>query len=344
MSETPISQEAITQPAELNFIFWSHVEENVPELLEVLDPYDVIFLESSPNGPKRQKLIAEAIINKFLGGELSRQHQGVLNYEYGEAADLFTYGNMRKLVEKNLSGEERGIVERYHDSGKTVRFLDTNPKDNPDVVELVGRASEVRARMNLSAHRREKSSVDQNMSDLEELIGLRAAADVIREGVIEKQLDNLLPQYPNKRIAVVYGSSHTAISFKYLDAGMARRMFLNEDSAGGVKKIHDVTNEAVRSLRFGKPLPKKLLQRILFRSSVLAELLAMKSEQDVLDMLDKMDNFDPDSMKKTDIAGRLAREISDEQLDEFVVYLDEVLHGFQPGDLARLHQFLQDFI
>ena len=341
--QLPVSKEVnIDQQQELpvEFIFWRHIPEYVPELINELGNAEVILIETSPLIPKRKKAIVEALLNSLTGSELTRKQQSLLVYTLGENYEDYIEEHKDELS-RNFTPEQLAIAQEFEGSGKTVRFLDANPTDNPDIIEDILAARKYEEEATEKSSRGEIKSIDENIEQILEIISFKAKSGRDRDKVAEAQIHDFMEQFEGKRIKVVYGSIHTGISHNMVRERLATRKFL-----GGsvVKQSYNLDSQIIRGEIFGKPVPENLASRLLLKMLISSLLIRENGSSGNQEVIQSIRSFSSNSINASDLANDIARDLTDDQVAKFEQVFDQSLKGHDPRDKKALDEFIDNLL
>jgi hypothetical protein len=322
------------EQAQLDFIFWRHIPQNEQAMLDSLEEADAILLESHPQQKKRDKLIQEAVLNKVLGGELTAREKGVLNFEFGKYADRVNYQSVKELLPGILGGVEIAIADKYHDSGKIVRLLDANPDDYPEISQ---RLDEDVTPFAVSSF---EDFTTKTLERIKETNGIHNLSE--RDPVIIDQIKRHREAFEDKKIVVVYGANHTAISHPFIKKGEAKRRFIgSERGHKPVKVRYSIDSMVVRTVGFGKDLNEDLIDRLAVKSILFTQFFGARQEEDLSKLQQELRSYQNDAISVSDQASQAALAISSEELDRFKTVFDEATKSPSEQTKQKLHEFVR---
>ncbi len=311
-------------------------------MLPYLDDADVVLLETTPLEQKRSKIVREALLNRLLGGPLTARQTNILAYEYGRDAEHLSYENIdMPSLRGSLVATEWGIVDRFHDSGKTIRLIDANPKDHPGIVGQVREALVVAMTANDAMRSDTPSSFAEIKGWQTDFFRLEGLSTAGRDEIAAAQVTAAQAEFPGKRLAVVYGALHSGISHEFLRRGDgARRIFLDPiPSPAGSTVYYGLDGEAIRRFRFGKPVTDELIMRTLLQSALVA---CMAHEKDIVLGSEVADlwKFEEATHRMRIMADRIARRATAEQLSTYAAVADEAFKDPRTETKQRVMEHL----
>jgi hypothetical protein len=236
-----------------------------------------------------------------------------------------------------LTPTEAGIVQYYRDSGKTLRFLDVNPKNNPEIVaEFV---STYESRMALTARMRKNQVVSyyeirQSRLNFINTFGKNIAA---RDEVIDSQIAGYEKEFAGKRIAVVYGAHHTALSHERIHQNTATRTFVGRVAA----RQYDLEGQAVRTVRFGKPLTTELIDRVMLMNSLVAYGSQLEDIIPGTTLNDAID-FEGATVDIAVQADRIVRGLSAQAVHKFTSIIESANDMIEDENFAKAMQYVSE--
>jgi hypothetical protein len=343
MTELTPPQPSDSPERNLHFIFWRHVPGNVPAVLEELEDAEVLLLESSPAQPKRAKIVKEALMNYLLDAPLTRRQTTVLAYEgIDPNASYATYRQLEEVtLAKAFEPLEHCILERYHSTGKLVRFMDSNPKDQPEIAEETEHMIQLATETNDMIRTRQLTSLEAIQARYFGFLAAFAKTIRGRDVVTGEQLVKQQETFPNRRLAVVYGPGHTAISHPWLHRGLATRVFIDSvPNPAGLKQSYGLDGEAIRRLMYEKPMPEDLIIRCLLKNSMVARLAEQRGRvlrPEVADLW----IYEDETYDLELLTTARARAATAAELAVYSTVLDAGLRNPTDESAARLDQFLE---
>jgi hypothetical protein len=248
----------------------------MPEIAEA----DVLLLESPPRATRREKLLQEAVINHLLGSELTRQQAGVLNYTFQEQVEGLSDLPVESFKDV-VDSLALNIIKEHRSTGKTVRLLDANKTDHPELSEKIADMRQSLAVANQNDHGADQSTrFKQQVQNQIQFSTVFGETIKTRDDIIKQQVEAYAQEFASRSIAVVYGLNHTSIAHDRLRSDTATRVFVPDallPAVDGAKRVYDLQNEFMRRVVFDKldePTAIDMASRILIRNSLMTQLAA----------------------------------------------------------------------
>lgn len=344
MTQVIRTPEALSAEPDIEFLFWRHIDQNVPDLVQELEDKDVLLLEISPLTAKRTRLKVEALLNVATGAELTPKQMSLIDYESGGNVDFdaLSFEHIEGYLATTLPSGDYELIKRLVGSGKTIRFLDTNPTDNPDVDEIISDFITQRSEINNG----ETRGVIKNYADMVKLtknyVMTEGKAIDARDEVIVGQIESYAREFSGQKIAVVYGANHTAISHPFIRQGQATRTFVDQTNKADLNYLYTIDSEVVRRARFGREIPDELIARQLFKSNIYASLMSLIHQREFsgTELAEQMVKFDPNALSLSDFANDYARSADMQEVEQYERLTDDALKAGSDEALRSRSEFL----
>jgi len=244
----PLTAEVDHAPPHIKAVYWEHVLENVPAVVEELQTSDIIGIEHTGLPEEEARLEYGRQATTYLSSTASEE-------EKARAADFLDTNNDRLLFEP-LLGTDKKIVA-----------LDMTA-NHPDYW-LVARQESAKDAF-IASHSTGQLSQAQ-IDSLEDYITSSAESNAGREDVLTDQVRDLASEAESqgKEIALLLGATHTPVSHALAKEYPTSRVFIGQGGyRGGFD--YDPINQAVREKRFfpEREIPREYLARFVLALTV----------------------------------------------------------------------------
>lgn len=342
--ETPGMAESRLPYSNLRFIFWRHIDENIPYVLPELEEADLILAEGAPLIEKPEKLRREALANFVLGGELTSRHANILRRNFG--IEDVTYDpkiteGLLPIMPQIFDALTVGIMRSFGGSGKNLRFLDANGTDHPEAIAEVRGMIAAQTACNEALARGEIGSFDEFRAAFDGVFKLRGTSLAHRDAIIELQIESALDDNPGAKAVVLYGKNHSAISHRFLRLGAERVFVSGPDSSTETVQSYGLDAQLERRHRFGKTVPIDLYKRKALKDSLTSVLSGLQNPTEITE---KVSKFDPEMLKHTDVADYVASTASTEVVERYLDLLEQYLASKDPSSGEALLDFVGSLI
>jgi hypothetical protein len=327
----------------MHFVFWRYVPGNIPAVLEEVSSAEVILLESAPTEHKRTKIVQEALMNHLLDAPLTRRQTTVLMAQYGPDVLEVPYEQVvEAALPMILPSLERAVLKRYHGTGKTVRLMDSNPEDQPEIAAEIKGIWQLITETNAMIRTPQPSSLSEIQKRQRAYLTAFSRTTRVRNALISEQLVEQREAFPDKRIAVIYGPLHSPISHPWLRSGRATRHFVdNIHWPAGVKQTYELDGEIIRRVMYEKPVPEELIVRSLLANSIVS-LWAERRGQRLGSAVTDLYRYEDKTHDLEEVADIRARIADAAELAGYTAILETSFRKPTEASKAALEKFLEE--
>lgn len=230
-------------------VFWRHIGENAPRLVEVINGCDVLALEGTgntdPNNPdlsdlKVKRNTVSVIINGLLGADLTKDEKRIFDKHVEDETNPDISSRQAWLASHhNVYGQ---VFANLLDSGTRVEWLDVEARHSSKMWKFDEVFDEALTGFYYQFHK--GASFDTLVQALVTAKVAEAKMTDFREQIAKRQLEKLVEKYKGANIAVVYGASHVAMTRMIETPGVTmQRVFLKpEGDVSEVEKSNNVNS------------------------------------------------------------------------------------------------------